>query len=179
MSTVSKVNFEPVSDFLKEHRRDFPLADGSLADPSNAVCAIDGEWWILDSAGKKLVRATDITSVGDEPGNNDFLLMPSWAERGRTDVQAMASRKMPVLFMGDYEIDTRIFNAAVTVGTGAAITTVGQPLKVATITIGSRNFSGLVGAAYNEAAPAKFVGYVTRLPAQNNGKLRFRTGWRR
>ena len=39
--------------------------------------------------------------------------------------------------------------------------------------------TGLVGAAYNEAAPAKFVGYVTRLPAQNNGKLRFMTGWRR
>jgi hypothetical protein len=177
MSTVSKVNFEPKSDILKEHQKDFSLADGNLATPDNAVCAIDGEWFIPDTTGKKIVRATDVTSVGDEP--DDYLLMPCWSERGRTDVQAMSRRALTMIFMGEYEFDTRIFNAAVAVGTGAAITLVGQPLKVATITIGSRNYSGLVGAVFNEAAPAKFVGYVTRLPAANNGKLRFRTGWRR
>lgn len=178
MSTLQNINFEPVSDILPVVRRNYPLADKTLIQPNNAVVLVDGEWMKINSAGQ-LLRATDIASVGDEPGNNDFLLVPSWAERGRTDIQATADKVYPVLWMGFWEFDTRIFDAAATVGTGAAITEVGQPLKVATITFGGRNFSGLVGALYNEAAPAKFVGYVTRLPAQNNGKLRFVAGYRR
>lgn len=171
MSTVQKVNFEPVSDINPIHRRDFPLADKNLSDPMNAVALVDGEWMALDSTAK-LVRATAIGSLGD-PATK--ICWPLFAERGRYDVQAMSERKMPILFLGQYEFNTRIFNASVTIASGAPITTMLQPVKVATIAIGSRNYTGLVGSAYDDVAP--IVGYVTRLPANNGGQLRFMSGW--
>ena len=171
MSTVQRVNFEPVSDINPIHRRDFPLADPTLAQPSNAVALVDGEWMKLDSSAK-LIRATAIGTVGD-PATT--ITWPLFAERGRYDVQAMSQHKMPILFMGQYEFNTRIFDASVVVGSGLAITTMLQPLKVATITIGLRNYTGLVGSAYNDNAP--IVGYVTRLPSNNGGQLRFMSGW--
>jgi hypothetical protein len=80
--------------------------------------------------------------------------------------------KVPLLFLGDYEADTRIYDATATVGSGAAITTVGQPLKVASVDIGGKIVCGLVG--HGGAADAHpIVGRVTRLPASNGGKLRF------
>lgn len=167
MSTVQKVNFEPVSDILATQRRDFVLADKNLADPINAVALVDGEWMVIDNS-YKLVRASTIGSVGNAATQTSY---PLFAERGRYDVRAQAQPKMPIVFMGDYEVDTRIFDAAVTVGSGAPITFAGQPLKVATIAIGGRNYSGLVG--HGGAADAHpIVARVTRLPAVNGGKLR-------
>lgn len=167
MSTVQKVNFEPVSDILATQRRDFALDDQALADPLNAAALVDGEWMVLNGT-YKLVRASVIGSVGDPAVQSGYVL---FAERGRYDVQAMAQRKMPIVFMGEFEADTRIFSAAAVVGSGAAITFAGQPLKVATITIGTRNYSGLVGhGGASDAHP--IVGRVTRLPAVNGGKLR-------
>jgi len=101
---------------------------------------------------------------------------PLFAERGRYDVQAIAGTKMPILFRGEYEFDTRVFDATAVVFAGAAITQPLQPLKVATIALGGRNYSGLVGSSLTDPAP--IVGYVTRLPAANGGKLRFISGWR-
>ena len=176
MSTVQRVNFEPVTDINPVHRRDFPLSDKTLADPSNAVALVDGEWMTLDNTAGinfgKLVRAADVTTPGDPATVVSF---PLFAERGRYDIQALADRKMPVLYRGEYEFDTRIFDATAIIGAGAAITTMLQPVKVATITLGSRNYVGLVGAAY--ADNAAIVGYVTRLPSGNGGKLRFINGW--
>lgn len=171
MSTVERVNFEPVSDILATQRRDFALADKTLADPLNAVALVDGEWMRLDGNYKQ-VRASAIGAVGDPALVGGFVL---FAERGRYDVQAMAETKMPLIFMGDFEADTRIFDAAVVIGSGAAVTTALQPLKVATITIGGRNYSGLVGHG-GAADPHPIVGRVTRLPAVNGGKLRFMRG---
>jgi len=173
MSTIQKINFEPVCDVLPITRRDFSLADKTLADPLNAVCLIDGEWVTLDSS-YKAIRAATIGSVGNLATLRSF---PLFAERGRYDVRAMADVKMPVLYMGPYEFDTRIFDASVALGSGAAITTVLQPLKVATVTIGTRNVVGLVGHG-GSADASPVVGYVTRLPASNGGKLRFMSGWR-
>lgn len=172
MSTVQRINFEPVSDVNPIHRRDFPLSDPTLADPYNAVCLVDGEWVTLTTAGK-IVRAADVTTPGASATQVCF---PLFAERGRYDVRALSETKMPVLFMGQYEFDTRIFDAAATVGAGgAAITSALQPVKVATITLGSRNYVGLVGSSY--ADTDSVVGYVTRLPGSNGGKLRFISGW--
>jgi hypothetical protein len=181
MSTIQKINFEPVSDINPIHRRDFLIADPALVQPMNALALVDGEWMTLDNtAGPtngKLVRASAIGT----PGNPATVVcFPLFAERGRYDVQAMAEKKMPVLFLGQYEFDTRIYDALVTIVSGAPITTLLQPLKVATITatlvgVGSRNFTGLVGSAYTDNAP--IVGYVTRLPGANGGKLRFISGW--
>lgn len=175
MSTVGKINFEIISSLERLERRGKKVADATLLNPNNAVALYDGEWLTLNSSDQ-LVRATDVTSVGAEPGNNAFLLFPNIGERGRTDTQAI--NMLPIVMMGDYEADSRIFDGTAAVAGGAAITAVGQPLKLATITLGSRNFTGLVGSVYNET-DCKWVGYVTRLPANNASKLRFLAGWRR
>jgi hypothetical protein len=174
MSTVTRVNFEPFSDILPVQRRDFVLADPTLSDPVNAVALVDGEWMTLD-ASSKLVRASTIGTPGNLATKISF---PLFAERGRYDVRAQAEPKMPILWLGDWESDTRIFDAAVALGAGAAITFVLQGLKVATITIGARNYTGLVGHG-GSADTDSIVGHVTRLPAANGGKLRLRSGGRR
>lgn len=161
MSTVERVNFEPFSDILQTQRRDYSLADPALADPLNAVALVDGEWMVIDNA-YRLVRASVIGALGDASTQTSYVL---FAERGRSDVRAQATVKMPVVFMGDYEADTRIFDAAA----GGGISAAGQPLTVKTITIGTRNFSGLVA----QAGAEPIVGRVTRLPATNGGKLRY------
>ncbi len=178
MSTVQRVNFEPLTDVLPLHRRDFALADPTLANPNNAVALVDGEWMVIDSA-YKMLRAADIATLGTAGAGGRATLrsFPLFAEKGRSDVQAMAQRKMPIIFRGEYEFDTRIYHATDVVASGAAITTVLQPLKVATVLIGSRNYCGLVGHG-GSADAAPVVGYVTRLPANNGGKLRFISGWR-
>ena len=175
MSTVQKINFTPVSDILPIQRRDFALADPTLSNPLNAIVLIDGEWVTLNTS-YQILRATDITSGSAFASLRSF---PLFAERGRYDVQAMSLHKMPILYRGDYEFDTRIFDASSTLG-GAAILSGGimSPLCVATITIGSRNFSGLVGHDGTSTNLKPIVGYVTRLPASNGGQLRFISGWR-
>ena len=173
MSTIQKVNFEPVSDILPVQRRDLSLADKLLADPLNAAAIIDGEWLTIDGA-YKWIRASAIATPGNAATVRSF---PCFLERGRTDRLGMAERKTTCLFRGEYEFDTRVYDASATVGSGAPITTVLQPLKVATITIGTRNFTGLVGHG-GAADTNPVVGYVTRLPAVNGGKLRFISGYR-
>ena len=167
MSTVQRVNFEPFSDILATQRRDFSLADKTLSDPDNAVRLTDGEWMRIDDS-YKLVRASVIGSLGDPALQSAYVL---FAEVGRADVRSMAEVKMPIVFMGDYEADTRIFDSSVAIGSGALITFAGQPLKVATIAIGGRNFSGLVGHG-GSADANPIVARVTRLPGSNGGKLR-------
>lgn len=182
MSTIQKINFEPVTDILPVQRRDFPLADKTLANPLNAVALVDGEWLTLDTS-YKIVRAADITTLGTAGagGRATVKSFPLFAEKGRYDVRAMSEVKMPILFRGEYEFDTRVFDATAVVASGLAITTIMQPLKVATIVLtlaegGTRNFCGLVGSQTSDTAPC--VGYVTRLPSSNGGKLRFISGWR-
>lgn len=168
MSTVQQINWEPFSDIMATQRRDYRLADATLANPHNAIALVDGEYMVLDN-NYKLVRATDITTPGNRATQHSY---PLFAERGRTDVRAQADVKMPIVFMGDFESDTRIFDAAAALGSGAAITFAGQPLKVATITLGGRNYTGLVGHG-GSADTDPIVGRVTRLPASNGGKLRY------
>lgn len=178
MSTVQKVNFEPVTDILPLHRRDFALATPGLADPLDAVALVDGEWMVINSS-YKIERATDITTHGHDGagGRAAQLAYPLFAERGRSDVLALAVRKMPIIFLGQYEFDTRIFDATDTWATGSAADTVGMPLKVATISVANitgaaRNFTGLVGHG-GLSDPYPVAGYMTRKPADNGGKLRF------
>lgn len=101
MATVQKVNFEPVTDIMPVQRRDFPLADPTLAQPLNSLALVDGEWMALATAGK-IVRAADITVLGSSgpTGIATTKSFPLWAERGRYDVQAIAGTKMPILFLG-------------------------------------------------------------------------------
>ena len=173
MSTVQKVNLEPVTDVLNIWRKDLPLADKTLADPLNAVALVDGEWMTLN-ASYQWVRASAVGTPADPATVRSF---PLFNERGRSDRMGMADKKTTCLFRGEFECDTRIYDATAAIGSGAAITSVMQPLKVATIAIGARSYTGLVGHG-GSADTAPIVGYVTRLPASNGGKLRFISGYR-
>jgi len=171
MSTVQRVNFEPLSNLLQTQIRDKVLADGSLVNPLNAVALVDGEWMTTD-ASDKAVRASAVGTPGNPATVMSFVL---FAERGRTDIQARAERGVPLIMFGEWEADTRIFDATVVIAGGAAITFQWQPVKVATITIGSRNYSGLVGHG-GAADTAPIAAYVSKLPAANGGKLRVHGG---
>ena len=132
---------------------------------------MDGEWLTLNSS-QQAVRASVIGTLGNRATVRSF---PLWAERGRYDVQVLG--KVPLIFVGDGEFDTLIYDSAVALGAGAAITAALQPLKVATIAIGGRNYSGLVGHG-GSADTDPVVGYVTKLPSGANGMLRFKLGHR-
>ena len=97
--SIQRINFEPVSDILPVQRRDFVLADPTLADPLNAVALVDGEWMAINSA-YKCARAAAIGTPGALATVRSF---PVFAERGRSDVQAIAGTKTVLLWLGDYE----------------------------------------------------------------------------
>ncbi len=73
MSTPQRVNFEPVSDLNSVTRRDFPLANPDLSDPTNPLCLVDGEWMMFDNTvgptNGKIVRATDVTTPAAAAGS--------------------------------------------------------------------------------------------------------------
>lgn len=170
-STITKVNFELLSDMMAIQRRDVPLADPNLANPLNALALVDGEWMAL-TAAHKLARAADLTQA-DGVVAASFVPYVLWAERGRTDIAANSGFKAPILWLGFYQADTRVYDAA----HGHTINAVDQPLKVAVVTIGTRKYSGLIGHG-GKADTDAVVGYVERLPTNNGGKLRFRSGSR-
>lgn len=172
-ATVQRVNLEPVTTVLDIWRKDLPLADKALAQPLNALALVDGEWLTINNA-YQWVRAANVSSAGTAATVRSF---PLFFERGRSDRLGMSERKSTCLFRGEWEADTRIFDATATVGSGAPITAVMQPLKVASITLGSRVYCGLVGHG-GSADTNPVVAYVTRLPASNGGKLRIMSGYR-
>lgn len=145
------INFELVTEVQGLLRRDFPVADRNLVNPNNANPLMDGEFLNLDSA-YKLIRGADGTFG-----------MGLFVERGRMDVQAIG--KVTVLMGGAYEANTRVF-------TNAGITTVGQRLMIsASVSVDTLTKSGLL--IHSGTATDEIIGYVTRLPANNGGKLRF------
>jgi len=141
------VNFELVTEVQGLLRRDFPVADRTLVNPNNANPLMDGEFMNLDSS-YKLIRGAD-ASFG-------FAL---FMERGRMDVQAIG--KVTVLMGNTYEADTRVFTTT--------SLTLGCKLEIsASVTVDSLTKSGLKLYSAGEV-----IGYCTRLPANNGGKLRF------
>jgi len=175
---MAQVTFDLVTDHFRQFMKHIPLVDGTLVDPTNAAYLEGGEWVTLASSGKA-ERASNVASTGNAATLRSW---PVFLERGRTDLQAKSSRGVPVLWTGgEFEAWTLLFDAAVTVGSGAPITTILQPLKVATVDLTStlgRKYTGLVGHG-GAADSAPIVGYVTMLPANNSGKLQFITGGRR
>jgi hypothetical protein len=146
------VNFRLISEFQTIHRRPFELADPLVLDPTSVtpVPLVEGEFLQLDAAYK---MERDATTPAVVPSYAFF------AEQGRYETQAI--QKGPFLYMGDYEADTLIFD-------GTGITTVGQLVEVRTITVASLSRRGLM-----VASSGYVIGHVTRLPANNNGYLRF------
>jgi len=143
-------NFEMVTEVQALLRRDFPVADKTLLNPNNANPLMDGEMLSLDSA-YSLVRGAE--------GSLAFAL---FAERGRFDTQAIG--KATVLFGGTYEANTRVFTAA-----GLALG--GRLMVSAAVTVDTLTKSGLI--IHDGVATKDIIGYVTRLPANNGGLLRF------
>lgn len=140
----------PVND---NFRRDVELADSTLLDPNEADALIQGEWLKFSGAQGKVVRAV----AGDRGA------MQVFTPKG--DISGQAIGKTAVLQLHEYEAETTIFDD----GFAGAI---GDPLTVDTITLDTVGaiFSGLRAATTSGDI---VYGHVTRLPADNNGKLRF------
>jgi len=143
-------NFKLVSEFQTIHRRPFELVVPALLDPTNGNPLLDGEFLELDQASYKMQRGAATPSA--------YPTFAYFAERGRYEVQAI--QKGPFLFLGPYEADTLIMNAA-----GLAV---GDKLEVSNVTIGTVTKRGL-----QKFTSGLVVGYVTRLPANNKNFLRF------
>ena len=141
------VNFELITEIQALLRRDFPVADRTLVNPNNANPLMDGEFMNLNTS-YQLIR-----------GANNTAGYALFVEKGRFDVQAIG--KVTVLFAGGYEADTRVFTTA-----GLAL---GGALEIsAAVTVDTLTKSGL-----KVWASGPVIGYVTRLPANNGGLLRF------
>jgi len=132
----------------------FGVADASLLDFENANPLEMGEWLTLDSS-QKLVRSAN---PGVPPG--PYVM---YAEKGRSDTQSLADAGVPVIFIGGFWAETKIFNAGAAPALGAA-------LEVADVTYLTLTKSGLQTHA-GGANP--IIGYVTRTAANNNGWLQF------
>ena len=143
------VNLELVTDVQDIIRRDFTVADKQYVNPTNPECYIDGEFLSL-TMDYQLTRAAD-----------DTLGFAVFAERGRFDVQAIG--KLTVLFAKPYEADTRVFTSNGLVLGGALSIS-----DSVTTSDGITDRSGLIAAGSGIV-----IGYVTRLPANNGGRLRF------
>lgn len=144
-------DFKFISEYINTHRRSFEPANLELLDPLNANPLVMGEWLELTTNGKKVQRGAS----GATPAS-----VPSWpliVEAGRSDTQS--AKKVALAYLGPVEVDTKIMDA-----TGL---TVGAAVGVADVTVGALTKRGLKAVGAGLA-----VGYVTRLPADNNGYLR-------
>lgn len=149
--------FDLKSEFQTIHRRSFELATPAILNPNNANPLILGEFLQLD-ANYKMARGS---ADGTVPAFCYF------AEQGRYETQAIG--KGPFLYGGFYEADTKVMDTTLE----AQITAVGQKLMVNDIDIGGLTRRGLSALPGAPVGTEYVVGYVTRLPANNNGYLRF------
>lgn len=131
-------------------RPNMEVADPDLLNPtiSGKVPLIDGEF-VTENSDYKLVRATDPAA-------------PAYAYlEWRGDMGVQASRKAAILKGGTYEADTIVFDDTSLV--------LHSPLMTGTVTINGLARSGLV----LRTSTNLIIGYVTRLPGANGGRLRF------
>ena len=177
---LSLRTFEPVSSLLHVQQFPFAPANKDLVKFSNALVFTGGEWVVLNS-DYKIVRASDVATLGNQATLRSF---PLFYDPGSTDVQASSAKNISGWWLGEWAADTEIFDAAANIGGlgNSAITAVQQELKVATVSLvdfrgTTRLFSGLVGhGGSGDTDPV--VAYVTRLPANNGGRLGIKSGYR-
>lgn len=149
-------NFVLKTPFADLTVRSFGMVDPTILKPESANPMVMGEFLELDTSAYKLKRGT-----GDGTNRAVYAM---FTEQGRYDVQAV--EKATSLFIGHYEADTKVFD-------GTNITAAGQPLMVGDVTIGGLTKRGLKALPGTPTGNEHIVGYVTRLPANNSGKLRF------
>jgi hypothetical protein len=155
--------FKLVSEFQTIGRRTFPFVDETVADPNSARPAIHGEFFQLGTGSTKGKMVRGGNNAVATPGTpDDEGTVPAYcyfAEQGRYDVQAL--KKGPFLYLHSYEADTKVMD-----GDGLAV---GDALSVFDIdTLGTIVRRGLA-----KTSAGYTIGYVTRIPADNNGWLRF------
>jgi len=158
------LNFRLISEFQTIHRRPFEAAVPATLQPTNIRPLVDGEWLQLDG-NYKADRGGD-----NSAGSQDAATVPSFclfAEQGRYETQAIG--KIPLLYLGKFEAETKIFDSAV----GAGITAVGQKLVVSDLDIGGIVRRGLTALPASPAGTEFIQAYVTRLHGSNGGWLRF------
>lgn len=144
------VSFKLVSEFITIGTRPFEFVDPAIVNPVSATPLVMGEW--LELEGYKMKRGSATPAVGPS--------FAYFAEQGAYDVQGLG--KGPFLYLHQYEADTLVMDA-----TDLAE---GSPLEVATMTYG-----GIAGRRGLRLKTTGFVvGYVSRLPINNGGYLRFR-----
>jgi hypothetical protein len=144
-------NFTLITELQTLNRRDFPLGDVTLLNPTGTTPLIDGEWLELDGT-YKLVRGTGY--------NANPLVFPVHTERGRYDQQALG--KANVIFLGMYEAETTVIHASA--GTIGVPLVVGDP--------GATGRRVLAGRTVGTVAKGDIVvGYVSKVISAT--KIRF------
>ena len=137
----------PVNDTF---RRDVDVADATLLDPNDPACLIQGEWVVPNGSYKYERPAASVRGC-----------FQVFSPKG--DLASQALGKIAVIQLHDYEAETIVFDDAF----GGAV---GDPLTVDIVPVDGTNRAGLRVAA----APGEFIyGVVTKLPADNGGKLRY------
>jgi hypothetical protein len=149
-------NFELITELQTLTRRDFTIADSTILAPTGALPLVDGEWLEINSSYQLARGATGVQSYSP-------LTFPVHTERGRYDTQAIG--KVNVLMLGMYEAETQVMVASgITLGEGLIVNSLASGAH-----LGRR---GLVEQG-SATATTLVVGYATKLPASNGGKLRF------
>lgn len=154
---MGKQYFRLISDVTILYPRDYELVDPTILDPTSTSVLLPGEWLkVVTSGGDlKAQRGTGTETVR--------AVGPWFADsKGRTDVQSV--KKAPLLMWGEFEGFTYICNTT-------ALTTVGQPLSVADVTVdGLAGKRGLINAPSGAATlvVAKYMG-----PGDKTGEIRF------
>lgn len=141
-----------LSNVSSVRRQDFSAADSDLLNPLSTVpLALEqGEWVTFDADGK-VIRVTASVRPSYQ----------AWSPKG--DMGAQALGKLSVIFIGDYEAETDMYDSAVTY-------TIGEPLTAKTVTIDAEDRAGLTNDV--TGATDYIVGYVTKVPG-DSGKLRY------
>ena len=144
------LQFKLVSEFVPLGIRAFELVTPAILNPLNVNPLVMGEF--LELAGYKMQRGS---------GDSEVPTACYYQSQGSYDVQGLG--KGPFLFMGPYEADTKIMNPTDLAENMA--------LMVTDVDMGG----GILKRGLAKwTATHHIIGYVTRLPADNNGYLRFR-----
>lgn len=155
MALPNDKRFEIVSptDWSRLARPALSIADRDLLNPqveSPKVPLMDGEF-LTENSEYKLIRASEVTPV------RPAYALIEW----RGSFETSVSGKVAVLRGGTYEADTIVFDS-----TSLALH---SALMVGSCTVGGLTRSGLV----LRTSTNFIIGYVTKLPAINGGRLRF------
>lgn len=148
---MSAPNFVLISELQTLSRRDFPLTDTSILQPSGSNPLIDGEYLELDTS-YQLIRA----GAGTTFGGTHEAIQPSYpvsTERGRYDTQAIG--KVNVLYGGMFEAETVVCDVS--------SLNLGDALTVQDVTVSALTRRGLKKIASTSGHSTMVVGFVSKL----------------